>query len=227
MATLDLSTIGGFDPRTVDPSQFTSIPLADYKCVIVGSEPKANNQNTGGYLQLDVKIIEGQFAGSTVPDRLNLFHTDQTTVNIAKKRLSAYFHAVGLGAAPAQNSGQLHDRPFIATIGPQEKNPQYNEVKLVKDLQGNIPGKANANPVAQSQPAQPTTQWPVQTNQAPVQQPQQPVQTQQPNWGQPQPTFVPPVQQAQPAQQPTQTLPWQQQPQQAQQPVQPTPPWAK
>jgi hypothetical protein len=133
---------------------------------------------------------------------LNLFHTDQTTVNIAKKRLSAYFHAVGLGAAPAQNSGQLHDRPFVATIGPQEKNPQYNEVKLVKDLQGNIPGKANANPVAQSQP---TTQWPA-ANAAPA---PAPVQTQPAqNWGQPQPTFVPPVQQApQPAATPAR-LPW-------------------
>jgi hypothetical protein len=223
--TLDFSSLGGFDPRTVDPSQFTSIPLADYKCVIVGSEPKQNSAGTGGYLQLDVKIIEGQFAGSVVPDRLNLFHTDQTTVNIAKKRLSAYAHVVGMGVGPLQNSGQLHDRPFVATIGPQEKNPQYNEVKLVKDLQGNIPGKATANPVAQSQP---TTQWPAAQNPNPVQQPLPPVQTQQqPNWGQPQTTFAPPVQQQQPVQQPTQQLPWQNQTQ----PQQPTqivnPPWVK
>jgi hypothetical protein len=196
MPPLDLSQFGpqGFDPRTVDPAQFTSIPLGDYKCVIVDSEPTANSAGTGGFLKLDIQIIEGQYSGSIVNDRLNLFHSSDQTVAIAKKRLSAYAHVTGLGAQPLQNSGQLHNRPFIATIGPQkEPNSQYTEIKVLKDLNGNIPSKSNANPVAAAQPQFPPAQA--------VQQPAQPVQPVQPVAAQPT-AWTPPGYQPTQAQQP-------------------------
>ena len=201
---------GMFDARTVDPSQFPSVPMGDYKVAIVHSEPKANNQNTGGYLQLDLQILEGQFAGIVVSDRLNIFHTNQQTVEIAYRRISAYGHVCGI--LQLANSAQLHNIPFVATIGPQKEQPQYMQVYAVKDLQGNMPGKKGGNAVAAvpQPPAPAAAPWGMPPAAAPVmpaaqpgwppQQPQAPAQPAQAQpWAPPQPQYAAP-QPAAPAQ---------------------------
>lgn len=186
-----------FDPRTIDPAQFPSVPLGDYRCVISDSEIKANSANDGGYIDMSIKIIEGQFANIIVSDKLNIFNKSDIAVKIAEKRLSAYCHVTGNVQGPLQNTGQLHNIPFIATIGPQKGNENYTSVLVVKDANGQLPGKSAANPVAAAVP----------TNTAPVQQQFAPPAAQpaaQPAWGPPA-TFVPPVATA-----PAAAAPWQQ-----------------
>jgi hypothetical protein len=102
-----------------------------------------------------LKVSPGHpFAGREQFDNLNLWNQNATAVEIAWKRLSAICHVTG--QINLQDTRQLVGIPFQAKIGPQKTNPQYSEVKAVKDAQGNDPGKqgAVAPPVAPAPVAQ-------------------------------------------------------------------------
>jgi hypothetical protein len=164
-----------FDASAIEPASFTTIPLGDYKVVIRSSEAKETANKDGGYLQFVLEIIDGPLRGTTVFYNLNVHNSNQKTVEIAYRQLSALCHVTGV--IRLQDTQQLQGIPFIATIGPQKDAPQYNEVKTVKDINGNAPGKQGQ----QQQPQQPAA--PAWNNQPP----QQPQPTAAPAWGAPQP----------------------------------------
>ena len=89
---------GSFDARNYDPTpSFVVPPLDDYMVMITATEPKANNAGTGGYLMFTLQIQQGknsgmQYAHVTIQYRLNIFHTDEQTMQIALKQLSALCH---------------------------------------------------------------------------------------------------------------------------------------
>lgn len=136
-----------FDARQVEPASYALPPvLADYHVRIIESEPKPTKNNDGGYLGFQIEILDpGPYLGRKVPHNLNLFHSNPQTVEIAYRQLSALCYVTGV--FNIQDSRQLHNIPFIATIGPQKDNPQYANVYAVKDINGNLPGKT-ASPVA-------------------------------------------------------------------------------
>lgn len=136
-----------FDARSVEPAGFAPPPpLADYHVRIVESEGKPTSNNRGGYLELTLEMLDPAFQGRKIPYRLNLYNENPQTVEIAYRQLSAVCHVTA--QFNIQDTRQLHNIPFIATIGPQKDNPTYSNVFGVKDLSGNTPGKAG-------QPGQP------------------------------------------------------------------------
>lgn len=210
-----------FDARQVEPASFPPPPpLADYHVRIVESEGKPTTDNTGGYLQLDLEILDpGPYVGRKIPYRLNLFNKSQQTVEIAYKQLSAICHVTG--QFQVTDSRQLHNIPFIATIGPQANNPQYPNVFMVKDLNGNQPGKAGA-PAPTPAPA-PAPAWQAPPATA------APAPTAAPAWAPPQPAAAPaPAPAWAPPGQPAAPAPGAQQPPWAPAGASPAaPPWAK
>jgi hypothetical protein len=234
-----------FDARQVDPQQsFEPIPAGWYNMMIVDSEMKPTSNGQGAYLQLTLKVVDGQYAGRQVFDRLNLQNQNPVATEFAYRRLSAYCHATGV--IQVQDSQQLHGIPLKARVSVRtDSTGQYdpsNEIKAVRHI--NDETGTTAAP-AQQAPAQQFPQQPQQAPQQQWQQPpaqqapaqfQQPAQQQQPA---PQPQFQQPApQQAAPAQGGAQTPPWVQATQQAQaQATQqapqaapaagPTPPWAQ
>jgi hypothetical protein len=69
--------ISPFNPNNYNPEQSAGqLPLGKHPVVIESSEVKANKANDGGYLQFNLKIIDGPNAGITGPYRLNLYHAD-------------------------------------------------------------------------------------------------------------------------------------------------------
>lgn len=200
-----MQLIQAFNAQQYDPSQGVgSLPIGKHPVIVESSEVKANKANDGGYLQLNLRIIDGPQQGTTGAYRLNLYHSNQQTVEIAHRQLSAICHVIGV--FQVTDSSQLHNLPFLIEVGPQKKDPQYTEVKKVFDMNGNEPGKAGAGtPAAQPQQQQP------QGGAGFGQQPQQPQGQNGGAWGgQPQ----------QPAQQPAGAAPWGGQQQPAQQPAQ-------
>lgn len=214
------------------------IPADWYNMMIVASEMKPTSKGDGAYLEVQLKVVDGQFAGRVVYDRMNLQNQNATAVEIAYKRLSAYCHATGV--IQLQDSVQLHNLPMkvkVKLIPPKGEYEAGNEVAGVKNI--NDPSAGNQQATApgfqqppaqqgfQQQPAQPGFQQQVQPAM------QQPAQ-QQPGWGQqPAQTFQqqPAQQQVQPVQQQFQQQPAQQTFQQ-QQPAGPAaaaggavPPW--
>ena len=161
-----------FNAQQFDPTQGGgSLPVGRHPVIIESSEVKANKANDGGYLQLKVKLIDGPQMGTTGAYRLNLYHSNPQTAEIAHRQLSAICHVVGV--FNVQDSAQLHNIPFIIEVGLQkgEEAAQkgYTEVKKVFDINGNEPGKAGQG-AAQAQPQGQGSF----SQQQPAQQPQQP-----------------------------------------------------
>lgn len=236
-----------FDARQVDPQQsFEPIPAGWYNMMIVESEMRPTKDGNGAYLQLTLKVMDGQYAGRQVFDRLNLQHQNPVAAEIAYRRLSAYCHATGV--LQIQDSQQLHGIPLKARVAVRtDSTGQYdpsNEIKAVKPI--NEETGTTAAPAQQGFQAQP--------QQAPAPQPQQALQQQFQQAFQPQlqpapqqasapqqPQFQQPAPQPAPAQGGAPTPPWAQAqpapaqeaqpaPQQAPQPdpaAGPIPPWAQ
>ncbi len=165
-----------FNAQEFDPTQGGgSLPVGRHPVIIESSEVKANKANDGGYLQLNVKLIDGPQTGTTGAYRLNLYHSNPQTAEIAHRQLSAICHVIGV--FNVQDSGQLHNIPFIIEVGLQkgEEAAQkgYTEVKKVFDINGNEPGKAGQGAPAAQPQQQPAAQGGF-GQQQPAQQLQQP-----------------------------------------------------
>lgn len=159
-----------FDARNVDPTQGVGgLPIGKHPVVAIKSEVKPTKDNDAGYLQFDLQVIDGPNKGAVGAYRLNLYHTNPQTCEIAHKQLSALCHVTGV--YQVQDSQQLHNIPFVVEVGLQkEPNPnKYTEVKRVFDINGNEPGHAN-NGGQQAQ--QGGGNWGGQGQQQPQQQPQ-------------------------------------------------------
>ena len=209
--------IQAFNAQQYDPTQGGgSLPVGRHPVIIESSEVKANKANDGGYLQLNLKLIDGPQMGTTGAYRLNLYHSNPQTAEIAHRQLSAICHVIGV--FNVQDSQQLHNIPFIIEVGLQkgEEAAQkgYTEVKKVFDINGNEPGKAG-----QGAPAAQPQQQPAAQGGFGQQQPAQQPQGDAPAWGggqpaQQQPQGAPagnaPAWGQQPAQQPAAQQPAQQ-----------------
>lgn len=196
-----------FNARNVTPMvTLDPVPENWYKVVIAKSNMKKTKDETGMMLALECSIIEGQYQGRVVYWNLNLFNASQQASEIAAKQLSAISHVTGVYdvadvGGPDNSTPMIHNIPFLAhvVVSPGNSGPM-NNIRSVKDVNGNLPGKAAGGPPMQ-QPGQPPMQ----------QQPQaQPGQWQQPGSGGPvmQPGgYVPPQQQTQPTYTPPQGQP--------------------
>lgn len=155
---------GVFDATQVQPNgdgDFSAIPSGKYKSAIVGSEWKVNNAKTGRFLELTLEVVDGEFKGRKLWDRLNLENPSQQASDIAQKTLSAICHATGV--LRVSDSQQLHDKPLLVTVrvvprkdkdgnvvkGADGKDETSNEVKGYSKIDGGI----TALPVANNAPA--------------------------------------------------------------------------
>jgi hypothetical protein len=183
----------GFDSSTVEPdAPFEVLPPNKYVVQIIHSEWKETKAGTGSYLILEMEVMEGEYVGAKIIDRLNLHNPNQKAVEIAQRALSGICRAIGL--AVANDSDELHFRPMLArvTVGKSRTGEDGKVYDGNNEVKGYEPvGAANQpqrGPVAQ------------QRGPAPQQQPapqqgyqQQPQQGYAPQGGQP------PQQQYQPA----------------------------
>ena len=171
-----------FNAFDYDPTQMLSMsfPLADYPVEITHAEPKIVKDNPGaGYLELTLTILDGQYRGMAQQHRLNLFNPSEVAKRIANQELAAICFAIN--RPYLQDSSQLIGGRFLATIGPQDDNAKYSEVKVVKCPDGTLPVRP-----AQGAPAPQAS-----GTMAPAPPPTQP--TAAPQWGPPQPSVPPAV----------------------------------
>lgn len=150
--------ISPFNPSNYNPEQSAgNLPLGKHPVVIESSEVKATKANDGGYVQLNLKVIDGPSAGLTGPYRLHIYNASEKAVASANRQLSAICHVVNV-FGDLTTTDPLHNIPFIVEVVPQKDNPQYTEVSRVFDINGNEPGKAPAGQAQTQQPQQQPTQ---------------------------------------------------------------------
>ena len=122
-----------FDASSVEPSSnYDVLPPGKYLGQIVASEMRATKDGTGQYLYLEVDILEGQYAGRKLFDRLNLVNANPDTVEIAKRTLSSICRAVG--KLQVSNSEQLHLVPMTLDVRVRPPKGMYGESNSIRYL---------------------------------------------------------------------------------------------
>lgn len=124
--------LNGFDAEVVEPtSDFETLPKGDYLAIMIDSEWKDTKAGSGKYLQLTWEIVDGEFKGRRLWDRLNLQNQNDTAVKIAQGTLSAICRAVGV--MRPKDSCELYGKPIVVKVDVEERNDKpgvfKNEVK--------------------------------------------------------------------------------------------------
>lgn len=154
--------LNGFNANDVEPNApYVPIPANWYRAVITKSEEKATKDQTGGYLQLNLEVIEGEYAGRVVIDRLHLNPSPggknpQMTLEIAQRTLSAICRAVGV--MTPRDSSELHDKPLMVKVAVRPEGNGYDASNEVKGYEP-VAGGGVAQPVAQQQSQASTPPW--------------------------------------------------------------------
>lgn len=121
-------------------SSFDPIPAGWYNVSIVSSEYK-DTSSGGKMLNLQVKVLDGQYANRIIFDGLNLVNQNPVAEKIAAERLSAYCAATGV--IRFQDTNQLHGIPFSVRVAIKiDRTGQYdpsNKVSGVRPLSTGVP----------------------------------------------------------------------------------------
>ncbi len=148
MAQLD------FNANEVEPATaYQPLPAGKYLAEITSSEVKQTKSGNGNYLELEFTVLDGDCRGRKVWDRLCLTHTNDLTQKIARGKLSAVCHAVGV--MQPRDSVELHNLPLVVTV----------KCKTRKDT-GEITNEINGYARRESAAGQPQ-QAPVNNNTSP------------------------------------------------------------
>lgn len=142
--------LNGFDANTVEPTaSYDPLPAGWYKAVFTTSEEKPTKAMTGSYLQMTAEIIEGEYQGRKLIERLNLNNPNSTAVEIAKRTLSGICRATGI--MTPRDSSDLHDKPFMVKVAVKPGSGDYgpsNEIKEYAPTGGAAPSVASGNGAA-------------------------------------------------------------------------------
>jgi len=146
-----MADLNGYDATQHDPTNpFDPVPAGTYTVAITASEMKPTQAGDGKFLKLEFTIIDGEYRGRKVWDRLNLSNPNQTAVSIAQSTLSAICHAVNV--LQPRDSLELHNLPLTARVTVKRREDTgdlTNEVKAYAKK-----GTTMAAPTEASAPAQ-------------------------------------------------------------------------
>lgn len=127
-----MADLGGqFDAQSVDPlGDYQPLPAGEYRCVIVKSEWKPTKSGNGRFIEFGFQVVDGEYQGRMVFDRLNLENPNQQAVNIARSALSSICRAVG--KLSPRDTAELHDVPLMVKVAVRKREDNgepSNEVK--------------------------------------------------------------------------------------------------
>ena len=106
---------------------------------------------TGSYLEIEYTVLEGEYQGRKVWDRLCLNHPTQKTVDIARANLSAICHAIDI--LRPRESNELHHIPLVITVKAKKDESTetiFNEVKGYAKRESRIAPSQQATQYPQS-----------------------------------------------------------------------------
>lgn len=151
----DISEIFGsdFDHNEYEPTaDFAVIPPGKYTVRIDEASVKQTKAGNGHFIQLQMKVVEGEHKGAVLFDNLNIDNPSTQAVEIAKRTLSAICKALHIERC--KDTAQLQGGIMIAHV-------------KVKDDQNRIRTYSEANRVVDAAPTQQpqTTEQPKQSQQ--------------------------------------------------------------
>ncbi|MGE3805992.1 MAG: DUF669 domain-containing protein [Gemmataceae bacterium] len=126
-----MADLHGFNANEVDPSTgFDPIPAGKYLAMITDSEMKPTKDGNGSYLQLTFEVLDGQFKGRRIWARLNLHHSNEQAVKIARGELSAICRATNV--MTPKDSSELHNLPLVISVGLKKRTDTGESQNVIR-----------------------------------------------------------------------------------------------
>ncbi len=141
-----------FDPNEFEPiGSFEPLPAGDYIVVIESSESKkASTGDNNRYLQFVYNVVDGEYKGRKVFDRLNVKNDSEQAEAIAKRSLASICMAVGV--YHPTDTEELHDKPFMVTLGIRPAKGEFGPSNVVKGYKMKDGGKIGGSAPTPSSP---------------------------------------------------------------------------
>jgi hypothetical protein len=120
-----------FDATSVDSAApYDVIPAGEYLSCVVDSQVKTTKAGNGEYLELVFEVMEGQYKGRKVWQRVNIKNPNPKAEAAAKRELSSLCKAVGV--LNVQYSEVLHNIPLMVQLQVEEGSNGYGPQNRVK-----------------------------------------------------------------------------------------------
>lgn len=142
-----------------DQDRFEPIPAGKYAVQIIESDSVALKTGNGESLNITLEVIEGDFAGRKVFDRLNYLHTNQIAQRIGQQGMKSICKAVGF-EGHLSDSEVLHGIPLVAKIVIEQKDQNYEPKNVVKGYEAIGGSQPASQPSAQQQQPAPSAARP-------------------------------------------------------------------
>ena len=140
--------LNGFNALEVEPSTtFQPLPADWYKCVITETEERVTSKGDGSFLLLSIEVIDGDYSGRKVFDRLNLKNPNSTAVEIAQRSLSSICRAISVNSP--KDSSELCDKPMMVKLAVKAASGDYEASNDVKGYEA-VNSEASAQPAPSS-----------------------------------------------------------------------------
>lgn len=151
-----MAHLNGFNAHEVEPNAaFDPLPAGKYLAAITSSQMKPTKNGQGSYLELEFEVLEGEFRGRKVWDRLCINHPNAMTVKIARGNLSAICRATGV--MQPRDSVELHNIPLLITVKCKKRQDTGD---LSNEVKGYAPRTASQSGGGQPQQAPVTSNTP-------------------------------------------------------------------
>ena len=129
-------------PAMETTSKYQPLPEGDYACVIIDSEVKPTKAGTGHYLQLVFEVLEGNYAGRKLFERLNIDNPSSKAVAIARKKMTELCSCVGI-VGELKETEELHNIPVRVAIVAEDPKNGYDATNRIVGYH-NVTAAANA-----------------------------------------------------------------------------------
>jgi hypothetical protein len=121
-----------FDASGIEPiGSFEPLPADVYTVIITASEKKATKDGEGEYIQLTYSVVDGEYRGRKIFDRLNMINKNKTAVEIAQRTLATICRCVGV--MRPRTTEELHDKPFMIKIAIQPAKGEYAASNVIRE----------------------------------------------------------------------------------------------
>lgn len=139
-------------------TEFGALPDGEYTAMITAVEQRDTKAGDGSYLNLELTVLEGEFAGRKVWDVLNLWNQSAKAVEIARRTMRSITEAIGT-SPKVTDTDELIDKPLVIKVSleKQEGFKDRNRIVAYKSAGGEAVApaapKAAAKPAAGGKPA--------------------------------------------------------------------------
>jgi hypothetical protein len=153
VAALDFN-LNDADEKDAEGGGGPVAPRGRYMLQIVEGDIKENSKGTGLLYEFKAEIIEGEFQGTKVYERLNVRNNNATAQKIAQAQLKALTLACGLDPATTTDTDHLLYQPFQADIDIETYTPQGKTETRERNIFKRYihAGNADTTPPGKSEP---------------------------------------------------------------------------